>query len=280
METLDWRLNAYRPDLADIRLRGRVEAQRFVSPDDAEIGVASTPLLRHPKPDAAMDSQLLLGERLHVFESKGGWSWVQSQTDGYVGYVEDSAVTPIQPTPTHRVSAAQALVLSDEKQVGRPLMSLSLGARVRVQEEGPRFSRIAGGGWIFSKHLRPLAEASADWTTVAEQFLGLPYMWGGRGHQGVDCSGLVQISLAACGIPFLRDSDQQAELGIAVSVDPDQWRRGDLVFVRGHVMIVQDSERLVHATGYHWSVVSEARTIVLERLRRLELPVTSVRRPG
>ena len=189
METLDWRLNAYRPDLADIRLRGRVAAQRFVSPDDAEIGVASTPLLRHPRPDAAMDSQLLLGERLHVFESKGGWSWVQSQTDGYVGYVEDSAVTPIQPTPTHRVSAAQALVLSDDKQVGRPLMSLSLGARVRVQEEGPRFSRIAGGGWIFSTHLRPLAEASADWTTVAEQFLGLPYV----GRAGTPGRGLLRI---------------------------------------------------------------------------------------
>ena len=277
---LDWRLNAFRPDLADARLEGKVTATRFVEGRRAAVFAPSTPLLRRPAPDAPMDSQLLHGEAVAVFERQDGWAWVQSDTDGYTGYVRESALADGQPPPTHRVAAGQTVVLSDEKQVATPLHTLSLGARVAVACEGERFHRLETGGYVFAAHLALLDHREDDWVAVAERLLGLPYLWGGRGHGGIDCSGLVQVALEACGVDVLRDSDQQAgTAGEQAGTGPESWRHGDLLYTKGHVLIARSQNQVIHATGRFWSVVTEDRNTAISRLCAMGLPVTSVRRP-
>jgi cell wall-associated NlpC family hydrolase len=280
-DPLDWRLHAFRSDLADARLKGRVEAARFAEGAPATVALPSTPLLRRPEAGAPMDSQLLLGETVLVFDRHDGWAWVQADADGYTGYVAEAAVASGLPPATHKVTAGQTIVLSDEKQVAAPLHTLSLGARVAVADEGERFHRLAGGGFIFAAHLAPIDQAEDDWVAVAERLLGLPYLWGGRGHGGIDCSGLVQVALAACGQTPLRDSDQQAHtIGAALPLDPGGWRRGDLLYTKGHVVIVQGPDTVLHATGNRWAVILEKRAEALARLQSLGLPVISARRPG
>ena len=276
---LDWRLNAYRPDLADIRLQGQVQALRFVEGTSARISAAAAPLLRRPVDDAAMDSQLLHGENLSVFECQDGWAWVQSETDGYVGYLHESALSTTMSAPTHKIITGQTVVLSDREQIAAPLHSLSLGAQVTVVEEGERFHRLATGGFVFAAHLAPLDYYEDDWVAVAERFLGLPYLWGGRGYGGIDCSGLVQVSLALCGHAVLRDSDQQANtIGESIALDPSTWEHGDLLFTRGHVLIAHAGISVIHATGHRWSVVTEERNLVISSLYGKEQPVISARR--
>lgn len=228
-----------------------------------------------------MDSQLLLGETVRVFERRDGWAWVQADADGYVGYVAAAAVAGDVPPATHKVTAGQTIVLSDERQIAAPLHTLSIGARVTVAEAGERFHRLAGGGFVFADHLAPIDHAEDDWVAVAERLLGLPYLWGGRGHGGIDCSGLVQVALAACGHAVLRDSDQQARtVGTPLPLDPDAWRHGDLLYTKGHVLFACDGGAVLHATGYRWAVVLEKKAEALSRLRSLGLPVISARRPG
>ena len=62
---------------------------------------------------------------------------------------------------------------------------------------------------------------------------------GRQDEYGLDCSGLVQVALNACGIACPRDSDMQ-ERALGTPVDIAQARRGDLVFWKGHVAIVRD----------------------------------------
>jgi cell wall-associated NlpC family hydrolase len=277
---LDWRLNAFRPDLADQRLRGRVEAKAYAVGIPARISVPAAPLVRHPSADAPMDSQLLHGEPVLVFDRGDGWAWVQSQVDHYVGYVESEALAEYIPEPTHRVVVGQTIVLSDAKQIAAPLGTLSLGALVTVNQEGDRFHMLVTGGYVFAAHIAPLDHLETDWVAVAERLVGLPYLWGGRGHGGIDCSGLVQLSLAACGIQSKRDSDQQAEsLGAHVSIEPSTWRYGDLIFVPGHVLIVRDRQTVIHATGWQWSTIIEERNTAVARLAAQNRPITVVRRP-
>src|SRR3954466_9115815 len=110
MAALDPRLNAYRPDLADARLDGRVGAARFVAGDRRRVVADHAPLKHAPARDASLASEVLRGETMVVFDEGDGWAWGQLETDAYVGYVPRDALGASGPEPTHRVSALRAFI--------------------------------------------------------------------------------------------------------------------------------------------------------------------------
>jgi cell wall-associated NlpC family hydrolase len=113
----------------------------------------------------------------------------------------------------------------------------------------------------------PSTSSITDPVSAAEYFLGLPYVWGGRGGLGIDCSGLVQRGLAEAGIAAPRDSDMQASsLGVIIP-DEAPYERGDLIFFPGHVGMMFDPHRLIHATRHHGKTVIEPLTDVVERVK-------------
>ncbi|MGX7707420.1 C40 family peptidase [Methylobacterium sp. Gmos1] len=257
---LDPRLTPARPDLADERLRGRVEAARYVPGRAQRIVVPVAPLRRAPDPAAALDSEALLGEAVTVYDVRDGWAFAQLSADGYVGYLPAEALGPADPAPTHRVSALRTF-LYPAADLKRPVLgALGLGALVAVAAREGAYARLSDGSFVWAGHLAPLGAVEPDVAATALRFLGTPYLWGGRSSLGLDCSGLVQTALAAAGIPAPRDSDQQeAALGEALALAPDLsgLRRGDLVFWRGHVGMMLDETRLIHANGHHMAVAVE-----------------------
>ncbi|MCX5580682.1 C40 family peptidase [Kaistia terrae] len=286
--TLDARENAFRPDLADARLRGHVEAERFVEGDLRRIVVPSTPMRRAPRSDALIDSEALMGELVRVFEQTAeGWAWVQLETDAYVGYVSSDALGPVDPVPTHRVTALRTFVYSAADLKFPPVAALSMGSLLALGQEaetrGTQYRWLADfSGAVVARHVTAVDEAfDSDFVRVAERFLETPYLWGGRSSLGLDCSGLVQLSLAATGVPVPRDTAlQESAIGSQVESGLDgELRRGDLLFWNGHVGILRDPATLLHASGFQMAVVSEPLSDVLARYNRAGIAVTSVRRP-
>jgi len=279
-EALDPRRHAYRPDLAAAVLRGRVQAAHFVEGERREVIDAQAPVRRHPAPDAPLDTEALLGERVTVYEAtEEGWSWVQLETDGYVGWLPSNALAPVGPSPTHKVAALRTLLFPGPSIKLPPVAAPSLGARLAIARHVETFAVTANNLFVPARHLVPLDATETDFVAVAERFLGTPYLWGGRTSLGLDCSGLVQTALAACGIAAPRDSDmQERELGAPVSLTPSAWRRGDLVFWKGHVAIVRDGETLLHANAFHMAVAIEPIADALARIAGAGLEPTSVRR--
>jgi len=215
---------------------------------------------------SGLDTQLLFGERVRVFEEADGWAWVQSETDGYVGYLESAALGPAVAAPTHRLRALRSFLYPEPNLKTPALDCLSIASPVQVVGEQDGYSQIAGGGWLYSKHLQPLDETSPDFVATALEFLGTPYLWGGRSSIGLDCSTLVQLSLACAGANVRRDSYQQADtLGEALNGLPQEvaLQRGDLVYSPGHVAIMLDDAHIVHANGF-------TMTVAIERLEALE----------
>ena len=284
---LDPRLNAYRPDLADARLKGKVAAARFVAGAPRRVVANSALVKRTPRVDAPLDSEVLRGEVFAVFEDAAeGWSWGQLETDSYVGFVPTDALAAHSPEPTHRVAALRTFVFPGPDMKLPALGAFSLGCRVALAREavtrGTTYREIVGGeGWIGAAAvIEAAAPPEGDFVAVAERFLNAAYLWGGRTSLGVDCSSLVQLSLMAAGATAPRDTDlQEAMLGKPVAGGTAApLHRGDLVFWKGHVGIMIDAEYLLHASGHHLAVVIESLAEVVARTARSAGQPTGVRR--
>lgn len=277
----DRRLTPARSDLADRRLIGRVEAARFIAPEPMRVIAPSAPLRREPRPDAALDTEALLGEAVAVYERGEGIAWVQLLADGYVGYLPEEALGPDMPAPSHRVSALRTFVYPGPSMKLPPVAHLSFGAGVTPSGAQGEFLGVAGG-FVYAGHVSAADAVAADFASVAELFLHTPYLWGGKTSLGLDCSGLVQVALAATGIAAPRDTDlQRAALGEEIAFDETLGglRRGDLVFWRGHVGIMLDEATLLHANGYHMSVAAEPLAAAELRIREKSYgPIVGIKR--
>jgi cell wall-associated NlpC family hydrolase len=155
--------------------------------------------------------------------------------------------------------------------------SLPLGATIAVAREDEPFAITATGGYIPKRHLTPLTANESDFVAVAERFLNVPYLWGGKSAAGIDCSGLVQVALHACGITCPRDSDMQ-EKALGKSVSLAGLQNGDLIFWKGHVAFALGRNSLLHANAFHMAVAVEPVGEALARIAAAGSQVTSVRR--
>ena len=222
----------------------------------------ATPVRSAPSSNAVAVSELLHGEGFAVVDASGDWAWGYSLHDGYVGYVGVDALGTFTAS-THIVSSPAALIFAD-KSIKAPVIGrLPMGARVAVSGEDGNFLQTADG-FVHRRHAAPIEDRETDFVAVAARLIGVPYRWGGRSGDGIDCSGLVQLALAFAGLVCPRDSDQQRDFGEAIP-DGEALRRGDLVFLPGHVGIMADGTHLLHANAFWMRVVTEPLADVLAR---------------
>jgi cell wall-associated NlpC family hydrolase len=277
----DRRRNAYRADLAAEALRGTVAAPRYAAGEARQVVDAAVPLRAAPDAQARWATQVLFGEHVVLYEERGGWAWVQLAGDGYVGYLPGSALSQRVEAPTHWVRALSTWLYARPDFKSPPSLSLSMNAAVRVVEMDAAFARLVDGRFVPAPHIAEHDCRAPDFVAVAESLLGVPYLWGGKTRLGVDCSGLLQLAIHASGQPCPRDSDMQlAEVGVRAPVGDDLsgLARGDLVFWSGHVGIMLDPVRLLHANAHHMAVAVEPLPVAAQRIARTGQAMSAVKR--
>jgi len=261
--------------VAHSALRGQIEAESYTLGTPARLAVPLADLCATPF--GRRERQLLLGAALTVIERREGAAFVRAAQDGYCGWVAEAALAPPQQA-THWVSAPGSHLYPEPAVKARETAALSLGARVRVVAEAGKFAETADGAFIPRMHLRELGNWAADPVAVAESLLGTPYLWGGNSRAGIDCSGLVQAALAACGITAPADSDQQCDtLGRALP-EGTTPARGDLFFWPGHVAMAVSDTVMIHANGASMSVAYEGIAAALARIEASDAPLQALKR--
>ena len=250
---LDPRLNAWRKDIADIDLADRLFAPHYAEALTRACGVIPAMVRSEPSDDAEAVSQLLPGEEFAVLDISGGWAWGYCRLDHRVGYVEAiELAAPLE--TTHIVIEAQAPVQAGSDPLSAALSFLPMGSRLHGNVQGAVLE--FEGGFIPLSYLRPIGEPEADPVTVAQRLMGTLYLRGGRSLHGIDCSGLVQLSLQLCGIDCPRDTVDQRGLGEAVP-DGAPLRRGDLLFCEDHVGLMVDDRMAIQVSHSSQKVTVE-----------------------
>lgn len=291
--THDPRLTPARDDLAAGFLRGSVAAKQFVDGKPMECAAAVAPILKSPSTQAMRETELLLGEPFTVFEEKSGWAWGQSGLDGYVGYVPAGALCPVIGEKTLRVTALRTFVFSAAHIKSTPYAMVSMNSIFTLSQNAnadAAFTAVVmpGGdiGYIVNDHCNAIHQTSTDYVCEAEKFLHAPYLWGGRSSLGLDCSALVQHALSRSlaiktgDEPVLRDTDmQEKSCGTFVSKTLDgELHRGDLIFWKGHVGIMMDSQYMIHANGTYMMVSINDVHAFAQQVAQSSGSVTSVKR--
>lgn len=261
------------PANARVALAGyATDGQRIVEPETARV-IRPVSNLR-AAPDDKRDRQLLLGQNFDVLERVDGWAFGRAQRDGYVGYIREADLGAPQ-APTHVVSVRATHLYPGADFKTEAVDSLSFGSRLTIIDERKKFMETAEGLFVPKAHLRPVERPFRDPVTVAQVFFGTPYLWGGNSAFGIDCSGLVQAAFLACGLECPGDSDLQMSLGCAVT----DYRRGDLLFWKGHVALCVDEEVMIHANAHHMAVAYEPIERAIARIEAQgDGPVTGHRR--
>ena len=229
---------------------------------------AIAPVFAQPSLRAEQVSQLVLGETAQVEESSGDWRRVRGDHDGYEGWMHAGYLVESDPVAADRWRRdAGGWSLGATLEVAGQRLRMPLraragldGSKVRLPD-GRRADLVAG-------EMRPVGDATSAARAKAperwalEYFEGAPYEWGGVTPWGVDCSGLVQTTFAARGVPLPRDAALQMNAGAEIRLDAA--RPGDLLFFRGesgdritHVAFLADGDTLIHSTVACGGVLAE-----------------------
>ena len=206
-------------------------------------------LYTKPSYKSKIGSQILYGEKFRILLKKKKFIKVKTSYDNYIGYIKFSNYIN-KFKPTHKISVLKSRIFKYPKSPTKYKSKkfLSFSSKIQIIKKNKNFVMFDKNKWLNIKDTKLINQKEIDFIKILKLFLKCKYKWGGKTFGGIDCSALVQIFYQYNNKYFPRDTKDQIKYS-KKNLKRKNFKRGDLIFWKGHVAICLNSTKLIHAYG-------------------------------
>ena len=197
-----------------------------------------------PNIRSEVTSQILYGERFKILSKRKGWIKIKSLYDRYSGFIKDKKYVK-ELKISHKVSNIEANIFKNPNT--KTKRNLYFGSKLSVLEKRNGFARFDKNQWVKSKDIKKITHKEKNFVKILKLFLKTKYVWGGKTNKGIDCSALLQIFFYYNNLFYPRDTKDQ--INYSIKKISKKFKKGDIIFWKGHVAICINSKQLIHAYG-------------------------------
>ena len=221
-------------------------------------------IYKKPSKISEVTSQIIYGEKFKVLSKNKNWLRIKTSFDNYIGYIRDENSTAYH-KPTHKVFSLKANIFN--KQKNKTKYFLPFASRISIIQGNKKFIEFERNKWIKKEDIKKIDHIEKDYLKVLKLFLKTKYVWGGKTYEGIDCSAILQLFFYYNNKFFPRDTKDQLKYSKS-STKRKKFKKGDIIFWKGHVAICIDAKKLIHAYGPEKKVIIMPIYKTLERIEK------------
>ena len=207
-------------------------------------------IYKKPSKKSEVTSQIIYGEKFKILTKNKNWIKIKTLFDNYKGFIKNSNYID-KFSPNYKVSTIKTRIY---KRPGiRTNAWLSLASKLSVIEKNKNYMKIDKNKWVKKKDIKRLNHKNWNFVKIFKKFLNVKYVWGGKTFKGIDCSALLQIFFFYNNLFYPRDTKDQIKFTKKNSIK--KFKKGDIIFWKGHVAMCLNSKQLIHAYGPEKKVI-------------------------
>jgi gamma-D-glutamyl-L-lysine dipeptidyl-peptidase len=209
-------------------------------------------------------SQILYGEKFKIISKNKDWIKIQSSFDNYVGFIKNEKYV-IKHNPSHKVYSLKAVIFNKLNKKTKNF--LPFGSKISIIKKNKNYIEFEVNKWLKKSDLRKINHKETDFIKVFKLFLKTKYTWGGKTYKGIDCSALLQLYYYYNNSFYPRDTKDQIKYS-KKEAKKKVFKKGDIIFWKGHVAICINSKKLIHAYGPEKKVLVMSIAKTIDRIKK------------
>ena len=202
-------------------------------------------IYKKPNAFSEVTSQILYGEKFKIISKNKSWIKIKALFDNYTGYIKNKYYTKDH-QPTHKIFTLKANIYN--KQKNKTKNFLPFASRISMIHENKKFIEFEKNKWIKKSNIKKINHIEKDYLKVLKMFLKIKYLWGGKTYRGIDCSAILQLFFYYNNKFYPRDTKDQIKYS-AKKNKSKVFKKGDIIFWKGHVAVCINAQKLIHAYG-------------------------------
>jgi cell wall-associated NlpC family hydrolase len=221
-------------------------------------------IYKRPSKVSEVASQIIYGEKFKVLSKNKSWLRIKTSFDNYTGYIKNENYTDDY-NPTHKVSNLKVNILN--KQKNKTKYFLPFASKISIIQENKKFLEFEKNKWIIKKDIKKIDHVEKNYLKILKLFLKTKYVWGGKTYKGMDCSAILQLLYYYNNKFYPRDTKDQLKYSKSIG-KRKKFKKGDVIFWKGHVAICIDTKKLIHAYGPEKKVIIMLINKTLEKIEK------------
>ena len=221
-------------------------------------------IYKSPSKTSEVISQIIYGEKFYIISKNKNWLKIKTSFDNYTGYIKnEDYINNFK--PTHKILVLKANIFNKKKKKTKSF--LTFASKISIIKENKKFVEFEKNKWIEKTNIKKISYIEKNYLKLLKLFLNTKYVWGGKTYKGIDCSAILQLIFYYNNKFYPRDTKDQIKYS-KKNIKKSIFKKGSIIFWKGHVAICVNSKKLIHAYGPENKVLIMPIKETIERIER------------